>query len=111
MNNEQLKVGVAAHVGWTIVPSRWCAKMLGWHPKLRQMGKTQYPGYVPEYPSDLNAMAMAEETLSDSQMEVMQGHLEECGCWPLWRADARQRAVAFLKTVGKWENENVEESQ
>lgn len=58
---------------------------------------------IPDYPNDLNAMHEAEIVLTDSRLEVMGSHLEECGVWPLWRATAAHRAEAFLRTIGKWE--------
>lgn len=64
----------------------------------------------PDYPNDLNAMHEAE-----SQAELDHYPLRErysanlqmvCdrdkSPWPIWRATARQRAEAFLRTLGKW---------
>ena len=73
----------------------------------------------PNYCTDLNAMNEAEETLTEEQWDVMFGYLVSIR----WRnandyerrglglqkrlspsrATARQRAEAFLRTLGKWE--------
>lgn len=65
---------------------------------------------IPDYPNDLNAMHEAEEVLTDRL-----GYLIELGgCvqdaavedwWLVAHATAAQRAEAFLKTIGKWEEE------
>lgn len=65
---------------------------------------------IPDYLNDLNAMHEAEEVLTDRV-----GYLIELGgCvqdaavedwWLVAHATAAQRAEAFLKTIGKWEDE------
>ena len=50
-----------------------------------------------DYCNDLNAMKLAEDTLTDNQIEVMAfwiAHICELGKY--WRATARERAEAFL---------------
>lgn len=76
----------------------------------------------PDYPSDLNAMAQAEETLSphcnDNDLEeernaqryehVLISVLHDtdpflgASLGDLWHATAAQRAEAFLRCIGKW---------
>lgn len=58
-----------------------------------------------DYCNDLNAIHAAESSLSVSASVLMEGNLDERGCWPIWHATARQRAEAFLRTVGKWKEE------
>lgn len=61
---------------------------------------------VPDYVNDLNAMHEAEKSLAlPYRKEAYWLHLTEV-CEPskeYWRATAAQRAEAFLKTIGKWE--------
>ena len=68
-------------------------------------------GEIPDYPSDLNAMHEAEKVLFASGryndyeaglVKVMGPNFR--GGFPfLWHATAPQRAEAFLRTLGKWE--------
>lgn len=59
-----------------------------------------------DYCADLNAMHEAENTLSQTNMFVMAHYIEQLvnknGLF-YFRATARQRAEAFLRTLGKWE--------
>jgi hypothetical protein len=58
----------------------------------------------PNYCTDLNAMREAEETLKGKQFGTYGIALNdiEGSLWGI-RATARQRAEAFLRTLGKWE--------
>lgn len=60
---------------------------------------------LPDYLSDLNAMHEAEKILNTNQAadycELLRPII--CGCWRLVHATAAQRAEAFLKTLGLWE--------
>lgn len=58
----------------------------------------------PNYCTDLNAICDAEYSLSNEQIKVMEQHLAKCTYHELFRAAASQRAEAFLKTIGKWED-------
>lgn len=59
---------------------------------------------VPDYPNDLNAMHEAEGVLFGIACENYARQL--CGVgllyYPVAHATARQRAEAFLRTIGKW---------
>ena len=59
-----------------------------------------------DYCKDLNAMHEAEKTLSETNMFVMAHYIEQLvnknGQF-YFHATARQRAEAFLRTLGKWE--------
>jgi hypothetical protein len=60
----------------------------------------------PNYCTDLNAMHEAENTLTDANMFVMAHHIERLVSAKgqhYFHATARQRAEAFLRTLGKWE--------
>ena len=67
---------------------------------------------IPNYPKDLNAMHEAEKVLTPDQLGQYVSLYLECA----WMSDcshhvraatatATQRAKAFLKTIGKWEDE------
>jgi len=56
----------------------------------------------PDWCNDLNAMHKAEKTILD----INDGYgweLSRTECFTVWHATARQRAEAFLRTLGKWE--------
>ena len=64
---------------------------------------------IPDCCNDLNAMHEAEGTLTKQQQEEYDYQLSEITApitgerWSLLHANARQRAEAFLRTIGKWE--------
>lgn len=58
-----------------------------------------------DYCNDLNAMHEAEGTLKIMKKIEMERLLEReiiGSDYLIWRATARQRAEAFLRTLGKW---------
>lgn len=59
---------------------------------------------VPRYASDLNAMHEAEKIFTEAQRCAYCGHLRPIGghTWTAAHTTARQRAEAFLRTIGKW---------
>jgi len=101
MINEQINKAIAEAVGWeseTSGPS--------WY---------EYETKMPNYAGCLNAMHEAEKMLTGKQRIIYADQL--CIIWtgrddravPTWfwitEATARQRAEAFLRTLGKWEDE------
>jgi len=73
----------------------------GWYPDNGLRVGTQA---IPDYCTDLNAMHEAEDELSGNQYMVYALMLDAVeGSLFGIRATARQRAEAFLKTLGKWE--------
>lgn len=69
---------------------------------------------LPDYCTDLNAMHEAEKHLSESiNMVDYTNILYDMACkiqlklgkWNPYGLSARQRAEAFLRTLGKWEEE------
>ena len=57
-----------------------------------------------DYCNDLNAMHIAEKHLFDTRKDTSYGYELATGeCTTMWHATARQRAEAFLRTLGKWE--------
>lgn len=95
MTNEQINAAVAEACGWHSITTTGIHGMKG---PLR--------GYmqIPDYCTDLNAMHEAEGTLNEDQLWQMAREIEKN--WEdqwYFRATAHQRAEAFLKTLGKWE--------
>lgn len=101
MTDEQINQRIAEACGWK--PKR--------QTKLTRTGhfKVSYEN-PPEYCSDLNAMHEAEKVLGNrlgaygellcEMTVVSERDFAECY---IWHATARQRAEAFLRTLGKWE--------
>ena len=71
------------------------------------LGITRKTG-IPDFCGDLNAMHEAEMVLAYEQCAFFRTHLREriedhAASLFVWHATARQRAEAFVKTLGKWE--------
>jgi hypothetical protein len=60
---------------------------------------------LPDYINDLNAMHDAEKVLTNEQLEVYCNILHKPNHGVYWaiHTTASQRAEAFLRTIGKWE--------
>ena len=89
MTDQQINAAIAEACGWIYFD--------GWqHPDGRN--------FPPDYTQDLNAMHEAEELLKGKQFGAYGIALNdiEGSLWGI-RATARQRAEAFLRTLGKWE--------
>jgi hypothetical protein len=94
MTDEQINAAIAEACGW--VPD--CDRGICWD----QHGAAIIT--PPNYCKDLNAMHEAEKALSPNQWNDYALALNEvCWHWALIHAPARQRAEAFLRTLGKWE--------
>ena len=69
-------------------------------------GKYYGSAGIPDYFNDLNAMHEAEKVLVRLQwvsyLRRLQTLCDESVSWPI-HATASQRAEAFLRTIGKWE--------
>jgi hypothetical protein len=107
MTNEQINAAIAEACGWTDIHDSgpWHNhKLWGYPPELPGQGGNAYK-YMPDYVHDLNAMHEAEKTLTDDQREVF--YPRNLGAWQrpfnVIYATARQRAEAFLRVMGKWE--------
>ena len=64
---------------------------------------------IPNYHGDLNACAEMEKVLTDDQHELYRIELFEiCGdnSRKIVSATAPQRCEAFLRTIGKWQEQN-----
>lgn len=120
MNDEQINAAIAEACGWTDIGECTCGfKLRGYPPEYSAHRK-----HIPNYCSDLNAMHEAEKVLDGvhswngeehhwNAEEAYMGHITNIivrnsgqkisDDWQLVCATARQRAEAFLRTLGKWE--------
>ena len=105
MTPEQQRIAIAKACGW-----KWHSRMKGsikvWDNRLDYVFSDSE---LPDYLNDLNAMHKAEKTLDYNQMNRYQNielsrfvHTETT--W-ICSATAAQRAEAFLRTLGRWEEE------
>ena len=110
MNPEKQRIAIAEACG----RGDYGTRMNGWH-------DDQIKG-LPDYLHDLNAMHGAERVLNDKERAkfVMMLHFSTDGdltaslenpvdrtfyIFPVLHATAAQRAEAFLRTIGKWEDD------
>ena len=106
MNAEKQQIAIAEACGYvrgkeTEVPYRdiWTHE-----------GQTFCDCDLPDYLNDLNAMREAWNTLNPVQQHTAINHLERMLNGPcdtklrVVNATASQRAEAFLRTIGKWED-------
>jgi uncharacterized protein HemY len=105
---EAQRIAIAKVCGWVPTPlGNWTKNPTGIPAK-------DFPFLIapPNYLSDLNAMHEAEKTLTDALHKSFREklwHVIPCHTfndYRLWiSATAAQRAEAFLKTLGKWEEQ------
>lgn len=99
MTNDQINAAIAEVCGWTEIGNCDCGfRMSGMPPYWAAHKK-----HLPDYCTDLNAMHEAEKVLTTfDEWDIYCVHLGDThpSCA---KATARQRAEAFLRTVGKWE--------
>jgi hypothetical protein len=114
MKPEQQRIAIAEACGWKMHDHPDClAKKEGWVSRdwetwvMNPSGILVFKHDIPDYLSDLNAMHEAEKVLTREQ-EKEYAYQLEAACCPLeygWHATAAQRAEAFLRTIGKWEDD------
>jgi hypothetical protein len=109
MTPEQQQIAIGETDGWTWHGDASWPK----HPSNHywKKGRLNYQ-ILPKYLNDLNAMHELESILNADQMVSYDYHLD-CVVgngrqglnieYFLWSATAAQRAEAFLRTIGKWE--------
>jgi hypothetical protein len=108
MTNEQINQRISEAIGWTDIHDSgpWHHhKMWGYPPEKPGQCGNAY-NYLPDYCSDLNAMHEAEKELDSDELfrkyYLALYDVTQSTKWPVC-ATARQRAEAFLRTLGKWE--------
>jgi len=112
MKPEKQRIAIAEACGWTDVKGT-----KGVHPKARFKGCGYADDWIalPDYLNDLNAMHQAEKVLTKNKsMEyafrladswILNGEDKQPDLVRGFCATAAERAEAFLKTIGKWEDE------
>jgi hypothetical protein len=108
MTKEQINIAIAEHLGVSVHP---IDKARGEDSKAPLHG-------IADYYNDLNAMRHAEMSVVyipkywENLIDVVLGFeyidfdpTNEYSCLEVATASSRQRAEAFLKTIGKWEGE------
>jgi hypothetical protein len=119
MTEEQINAAIAEACGWRLHGSPEHQKTTeGWqfgHQfAINPFGKVVSRNSIPNYCNDLNAMHEAEKMLTrlnrhdfcDALLDIVADSTNHL--WDLCEvltATARQRAEAFLRTLGKWEEE------
>jgi hypothetical protein len=116
MNEEKQRIAIAEACGW----QRFCPDKdpnYWYKPGWREVVITNK---LPDYLNDLNAMRGAEGVLGgEKRVEYLDALLDVLGLnlgpggwdmdfnsvWQMTAATAAQRAEAFLKTLGKWEDD------
>jgi hypothetical protein len=88
MTDDQINEAIATASGWKGCPE--CNDLIC------------EDNFIPNYCKDLNAMHKAEWSLTDDQLWRMAREIERNDEQWYFRATARQRAEAFLRTLGKW---------
>ena len=100
MREEQINIAIAEACGWQFVTYKETFA------KPPNGGPCQYKEGIPNYCKDLNAMHEAEKRLLSGYW------MRYCEClncllgksvYASVHATARDRAEAFLRTIGKWE--------
>lgn len=100
MTNEQINAAIAEALGWRVEDGVYMWTEHG-------IDKTA-PLSMWDWCNDLNAMHEAEKILTELQCTFFRTNLRErleshSASRFIWHATARQRAEAFLRTLGKWE--------
>ena len=106
MTPEQQRIAIAVACGYKDVAIRLTE---GTIKVMTGFKNFPFDEEVPDYLNDLNAMHDAEKILSPTSEIEWHNQLQNvCGCsWRVMiRATAAQRAEAFLRTLGRWEEES-----
>jgi hypothetical protein len=100
MNKQEIKIAIAESRGWVKQDPVRFESDFTYHKKGQGF---QLLKNLPDYTSDLNACAEFEDTMTEEQLPVYEFHLQRVtGKTNPFRANAEQRCVAYLKTIG-WE--------
>jgi len=121
MTDEQINAAIAEACGWKLQGSPEHQKAtIGWEFGyqfvIMPTGEVISRNSIPNYCTDLNAMHEAEKlvtsdwnlTYSNQLARITDAHYSDDPCF--FCATARQRAEAFLRTLGKWQPTTEESS-
>ena len=100
MTDEQINAAIAEACNWT--GNLIC----------RDFNGNLWPADLPDFCRDLNKMRWVEQYIEDRNkyLNILANLTEALEAsnvdndWDFLRATARQRAEAFLRTLGKWED-------
>lgn len=107
MTNAEINIAIAEYCGWQILEPEVHPCII-YHWAIKPDGSKRIS---PDYCNDLNEMHEVEKTLNDPiQQSFYAEYLGDCnsfekGEYPTFRfvnSTAKERAIAFLKTIGKW---------
>lgn len=110
MSPEAQRIAIAEACGWKRIGTQKNLPFYGWI----EVGPCEE---IPDYLNDLNAMHEAEKMLNQSGTwqyaanlgrvvgQNLMKDIREHGEWMIAHATAAQRAEAFLRTIGKWEDD------
>jgi hypothetical protein len=108
MTPEQQRIAIAEACGWTEIEPCTCCNGVS---RAYEPTPGAHKKHLPNYPFDLNAMHEAEKIIPRQLFHVdywqkgygrFQQILSGITITP-YSATATQRAEAFLRTIGKWE--------
>lgn len=109
MTPEAQRIAIAEACGWTHYHADlWVPPIVTGDPDFSELQCDA----IPDYPTDLNAMHEAEKVLPSTERDkywvylsqiVNREHRMASTSWLCVNATAAQRAEAFLRTIGKWE--------
>lgn len=115
MSPEKQRIAIAEACGWKFIKSPSDGVSEFWRQAIcdswvNSRGRVVWgPNNLPDYLNDLNAMHEAEKTLSNEEINAYAYKLlvlpSRPGSVRYVMATAAQRAEAFLKTLGKWDQE------
>jgi len=113
MTDEQQRIAIAEACGWNSKSDFQINANLRYHATWVESENRGF--FIPDYPNDLNAMHEAEKMLTTKQKQRYATALSDAlsdsaptdSCHTVWsdtiHTTAHQRAEAFLRTIGKWE--------
>jgi len=119
MTPEQQRIAIAKACGWTAKLDSngwWRAvhKLTGNAMAARLSERSVWSVGIPDYLNDLNAMHEAEQMLTSEQhidyMEWLGMCSDDYGrkVWAYVHCSASERARAFLRTLGLWQESNTQ---
>lgn len=106
MTPERQRIAIAEACGWTPKPEGWRDASGNWLVAKSPTGEWRF---LPNFLNDLNAMHSVEEETVWKDAELWKKYCAELAklsdsLAPALHAAAAQRAEAFLRTIGKWED-------
>ena len=110
MTDEQINIEIAQHLGWRAIAFSYGIGVIGIPPARNECDPVHLKSVM--WTADLNAMHEAEKTLFPYYASVYSNKLaiatnaEYSDDTDYFCATARQRAEAFLRTLGKWDDQS-----